>query len=88
MVTNVDLSKVVGSKVHDRSIRVMDKAECKRLYGSQKKVKMVKGVVVNVDLQITKKRRKNYMLFMTAKILMEVSRGPGYILSMWFQLHL
>ena len=64
MVYPVDLSKVVGSKVHDRSIRVMDEAECKRLYGSQKKVKMVKGVVVNVDLQITKKRRKKlYVIY-------------------------
>ena len=65
----------------------MAEAECNRLYGSQKKVKMVEGVVVNVDLQITKQRWSNSMLLLTTKSLMEVSRGPGYRLSLWLQEH-
>ena len=58
MVPPVDLRKVVGSKVHDKAIRVMAESECNILYGSQKKVNMVEGVVIHVDLQITKQRRK------------------------------
>ena len=50
MVPPVDLRKVVGSTVHAKVIFIMDEAEFNRLLGSQKKVKMVEGVVVNVDL--------------------------------------
>ena len=60
MVPPVDQRKVVGSTVHAKSIHVMAEAECNRLYGSQKKVKMVEGVVINVDLKITKQRRKQF----------------------------
>ena len=58
MVPSVYIRKLVGSTVHAKFIHVMSEAECNRLYGSQKKVKMVEGVVINVDLQITKQRRK------------------------------
>ena len=60
MVPPVDLRKVVGSKVNTRSIHVMAESECNILYGSQNKVKMIEGFVINVDLQITKKRRKHF----------------------------
>ena len=60
MVPPVDIRKVVGSTVHAKSIHVMAKAECNRLYGSHNKVKMVEGVVINVNLQITKQRRKQF----------------------------
>ena len=56
MFPPVDISKVVGSTVHSKSICVMAEVECNRLYVSQKKVKMVEGVVINVDLKITKQR--------------------------------
>ena len=49
---------MVGSTVHAKAIHVMAESECRRLYDSQKKVKMVEGVVVNVDLKITKQREK------------------------------
>ena len=48
---------MVGSTVCVKAMNVMSETECQRLYGSHKKVKMVEGVVVNVDLQITKKIR-------------------------------
>ena len=38
----------------------MAEAECNIIYGSQKKVKMVEGVVVRADQQITKQRRKQF----------------------------
>ena len=38
----------------------MDEAEFNRLYGSQKRVNIVGGVVINVYLQITKQRRKQF----------------------------
>ena len=34
--------------------------ECQRLHGLQKKMNMVEGVVVNVDQQMNKKRRKKF----------------------------
>ena len=58
MVPPVGLREVVGSSVYAKSICIIAEAECNRLYGSKKKVKMVEGVVINVDLQITKQRRK------------------------------
>ena len=60
MVPSVDLRKVVVSTVHTKVINVMAEAECNRIYGSQKKVKMVEGVVINVDLQITKQSQKQF----------------------------
>ena len=54
MVPPVDIRKVVGYTVHSKTINVMDEAEYNRLYGSQKNLKMVEGVVVNVNQQITK----------------------------------
>ena len=64
MVPTVDLKKVVGSTFHAKAIRVMAEAERNILYGSQKKVKMVEGVVINVDVQITKKRQKRlYVIY-------------------------
>ena len=54
MVPPVDLSKVVGSIVHSKFMHVMAESECNILYGSQKKVNMVEGVVINVDQKITK----------------------------------
>ena len=42
----------------------MAEAECKRLYGSQKKANMAEGIVVNVDQNITKKRCKQlYIIY-------------------------
>ena len=58
MVPPVDLRKVVGSTFHAKAIHVRYEAECNRIYGSQKKVKMFEGVVINVDLKITKQMRK------------------------------
>ena len=58
MVSPVDERNVVGSTVHAKSIHVMSEAECQRLYGSQKKVKMLEVVVVNVDQNISKQGRK------------------------------
>ena len=49
MVPPVDQSKIVGSIVHAKSIYVMAEDEFNRLHGSQKKVKMVEGVVIHVD---------------------------------------
>ena len=60
MVTPVDLSKVVGSTVYAKAIHVMTEDECNIIYGSHNKVNMFEGVVINVDLQITKKRRKQF----------------------------
>ena len=48
MVHPIDRRNVVGSTVHYKSINVMAEAEYNRIYGSQKKVKMVEGVVNNV----------------------------------------
>ena len=47
-------------------------AEYKK-YGSQKMVKMVEGVISNVDLNITKQSRKKLYVIVDYKILMEVS---------------
>ena len=58
MFKPADQRKVVGSTVHAKSMHVMAEAEYNRLYGSQKKVKMVEGVVFNVDQKITKQRPK------------------------------
>ena len=55
-----DQRKAVGSTVHAKAINIMNEYECNRLYGSQKKVNMVEGVVVNVGQQITKQRRKQF----------------------------
>ena len=71
--------KVVGSTVHSKLVHVMAEAEYNRLYGSQKKVNMVEGVVINVDLKLLSKGGSNYILFLNKKILTEVSIGPGYI---------
>ena len=60
MVPPVDQRKVVGSTVHAKAINVIAEYECQRIYGSHKKVKMVEGVVVNIDQQITKQRRKQF----------------------------
>ena len=58
MVLPVYQRKLIGSQVHAKYICVINEAECNILYGSQKKVKMVEGVVVNVGQKITKKSRK------------------------------
>ena len=60
MVPPVDQRKVVGSTVHAKAIHVTAEAECKILYGSQKNVNMVEGVVVNVDQKNTEQRRKQF----------------------------
>ena len=60
MVPHVDQRSVVGYTVHDKSISLMSESECNILYGLQKKVNMVEGVVVNVDQQINKQRRKQF----------------------------
>ena len=73
------------STVHTESIHVMAEAECNILYGSQKKVKMVEEGVLNVYQQIIKQSCKQFYIIADYKILMEVSRGTGYILSMWLQ---
>ena len=85
MVPPVVQSKVVGFTVHAEAIHVMAEAECNRIYGSQKKVKMFEGVVVNVDQKLLNKGGIDSMLFLTKKTLMEVSIGPGYTLSLWLQ---
>ena len=87
MVPPVDLRKVFGSKFHAKAIHIISGAECNRLYDSQKKVKMVEGVVINVELQITKQRRNKLYAISDYKILIEVSIGKGYILSLWLQYH-
>ena len=87
MFLPVDQRKVVGSTFCAKYIHVMDETKCNRLYSSQKKVKMVEGVVVNVEQKLLIKSGSNSMLFLTTKRLMEVSRGLGYILSMWLQNH-
>ena len=58
MVTLVDLRKGVGSTVHSKYIHIMDKSKCNRVYYSKKKMIMVADFFINVDLQITKQRRK------------------------------
>ena len=45
----------------------MAEAECGRIYGSQKKVNMVEGVFVNVDLKITKQRWKQLYVIVDHK---------------------
>ena len=60
MVLPIDLRKMVGTTVSSKASHVMSEAECNRLYGSQKKVNMVEGVVINVDLKITKQRQKQF----------------------------
>ena len=54
----VDQRNVVSSTRYAKDIHVMNESECKRLYGSHKKVNMVEGVVVNIDQNITKQRWK------------------------------
>ena len=85
MVPPVDQRKLVRSTVHAKAVHVMTKDELNRLYGSQKKAERVDGVVVNVDQQITNIGRRNYMLSMTTKIIMEMSIGTGYIIILWLQ---
>ena len=68
MVPTVGLRKVVGSTVHSKDIHVMAKSICNKIYGSHKKVKMVEGVVINVDRQITKKSRKQFYVIAEYKI--------------------
>ena len=85
MVPPVDQSKVVGSIVHAKAIRVMAEAECNILYGLRKKVNIVEGVVVNVDQKLLSKGRSNSMLLVSTKILMEVSRVTGCVLCLWLQ---
>ena len=85
MVPPLYQRKVVGSTFNAKAIPRMDEAECQRLYGSQKKVKIVEGVVVNFDQNILIKGVSTSMLLLTKKILMEVLRAPGYILSLWLQ---
>ena len=63
MVPPVDQRKVVGPTVHAKAIHVIAEAERNRLYGSQKKVEMVEGVVDNVDQKITKQRRKQFLCY-------------------------
>ena len=58
MVPPVYQRKVVGYTVHAKDIHVMAETESNIIYGSQKKVKRVEEVVVNVDQQITMQRRK------------------------------
>ena len=58
MVSPVDVRNVAGFTVNAKAMHVMAEDECNILYGSHKKVKMVEGVVINVDLQITNQRRK------------------------------
>ena len=60
MFSPVDQINIVGSKVHAKSIHVMAESECQILYGSQKKMRMVEGVVVNVGQQITNQRLKQF----------------------------
>ena len=85
MVPPVDQSKVVGSIVHAKAIRVMAEAECNILYGLRKKVNIVEGVVVNVDQKLLSKGRSNSILLVSTKILMEISRVTGYVLCLWLQ---
>ena len=42
---NADLRKVVGSKIDAPAIHVIAEQECQRRFGSQKKVKRLKGIV-------------------------------------------
>ena len=79
MVPPVDQSKVVDSTVYAKVIRVIDEAECKMLYGLQEKVKMVEGVVVNVDEQITKQRRKQFYVIADKKNDGSFKRSRLYI---------
>ena len=69
MVPPVNQRKVVGSTVHAKSIRLMAEAECNTLYGSQKKVNMFEGVVINVDRKVTKQRRKQFYVIADYRIL-------------------
>ena len=62
MGPRVDQRKLVGSTVHSKSIYVMSEAEYNRLYVSKKTVKMVEGIFVNVDQQITKQRWKQFYI--------------------------
>ena len=77
MVSPVDLRKVVGSTVNDKAIHVMNEAERNRIYGSQKKVNMFEGVVINVDLKITKQRRKQLYIISDYKTPDMESRRSG-----------
>ena len=60
MVPPVDQSKVVVSTVRAKYFHVMSESECNRLYGTQKRVRRVEGLVVNIYQQITKQRRKQF----------------------------
>ena len=53
MVPTADQRNMVGSTVHAKAIYIMAESECQRLYGSQEKVKIVDGFVVNFDQNIT-----------------------------------
>ena len=60
MVFTFGQRKLVGYTVHAKSMHVMSEDECSRLYGSQKNVQMVEGVVVNVDQKNTNQRRNQF----------------------------
>ena len=60
MVPPIDQSKVIGSTVHSKAIHVTADVKFNMLYGSQKKVDMVEGVVINVYQKIMKKSRKQF----------------------------
>ena len=60
IVPLVDIRKLVGFTVYAKAIHVTAEYEFNRLYVSQKKVKTVEGVVISVDLQITKQRRDQF----------------------------
>ena len=67
MILPVDLRKLVGSTVNAKAIHIMAEARCNRLYGLQKKVNMVEGVVNNVETKITKQRRKQFYVILDYK---------------------
>ena len=80
MVPPVDLRMVVGSTVHAKSIHVMAEAECNVHYVPQKKVNIDEGVVINVDLQITKKRwKQSYFISDYKKTDVSVKRAMIHI---------
>ena len=82
MVPPIDQRKLIGSTVHAKAMHVMAEAECNILYGSQKKLEMVEGVVVNVDQQITKQRQKQFYVIDDYKNLYVIVKRSRYILSL------
>ena len=57
MTSKIDPRRSVGTIVHAKAIHVFAEAECGRLYGKNKKKKLIEGTVIEVKNVLTKNGR-------------------------------